>query len=162
VGKRPPAITARGETAATSRFFRDIWATGRTLVAADGWYEWVKDPSDPKKKQPYYIRRKDCEPLWFAALAQMDRTGTTHREGDSFVIITADSDQGMVDIHDRRPVVLEADLAREWIEPDLPLERAGEIVRLLALPVEVFEWFPVNRAVGNVRNEGRSLIEPAS
>jgi len=57
VGKRPPAINARVETAATSRFFRDIWATGRTLVAADGWYEWVKDPSDPKKKQPYYIRR---------------------------------------------------------------------------------------------------------
>jgi len=28
--------------------------------------------------------------------------------------------------------------------------------------VEVFEWFPVNRAVGNVRNEGRSLIERAS
>jgi putative SOS response-associated peptidase YedK len=25
---------------------------------------------------------------------------------DGFVIITADSDQGMVDIHDRRPVVL--------------------------------------------------------
>jgi len=92
----------------------------------------------------------------------MDRTGTTDREGDGFVIITADSDQGMVDIHDRRPVVLEADLAREWIEPDLPLERAEDIVRLLALPVEVFDWFPVNRAVGNVRNEGRSLIEPAS
>ncbi|MDL0438237.1 SOS response-associated peptidase family protein [Stutzerimonas frequens] len=73
----------------------------------------------------------------------MDRTGTTDREGDGFVIITADSDKGMVDIHDRRPVVLEADLAREWIEPDLPLERAEEIMRHLALPVEVFEWFPV-------------------
>jgi putative SOS response-associated peptidase YedK len=148
------------ETAATSRFFRGIWATGRTLVAADGWYEWVKDPSDPKKKQPYYIRRKEGETLWFAALAQMDRTGLTDRDGDGFVIITADSDQGMVDIHDRRPVVLEADLAREWVEPDLPLKRAEEIVRDLALPVEAFEWFAVDRAVGNVRNEGPSLIEP--
>ncbi|WP_326491926.1 SOS response-associated peptidase family protein [Stutzerimonas sp. R40042] len=95
-------------------------------------------------------------------MAQVDRTGRTDREGDGFVIITANSDQGMVDIHDRRPVVLEADLAREWIEPDLPLERAEEIVRHLALPAEVFEWFPVNRVVGNVRNEGRSLIEPTS
>jgi len=161
-GRRPPAINARVETAATSRFFRDIWATGRTLVAADGWYEWVKDPSDPKQKQPYYIRRKDGEPLWFAALAQMVRASMADRAGDGFVIITTDSDQGMVDIHDRRPAVLEADLAREWIEPDLPLERAEEIVRHLALPVEAFEWFPVIRAVGNVRNEGRSLIEPAS
>jgi len=90
----------------------------------------------------------------------MDRTGLTDRDGDGFVIITADSDQGMVDIHDRRPVVLEADLAREWVEPDLPLKRAEEIVRDLALPVEAFEWFAVDRAVGNVRNEGPSLIEP--
>lgn len=159
VGKRPPAINARVETAATSRFFRDIWATGRTLVAADGWFEWVKDPADPKKKQPYYIRRKDGEPLWFAALAQMDRTGMTDRDDDGFVIITADSNQGMLDIHDRRPVVLEADLAREWLEPSLPLERAEEIVRNLALPVEAFEWFAVDRTVGNVRNEGPHLIE---
>ncbi len=162
MGKRPPAINARVETAATSRFFRDIWATGRTLVAADGWFEWVKDPTDPKKKQPYYIRRKDGAPLWFAALAQLDRTGLTDHNGDGFVIITADSDQGMLDIHDRRPIVFEADRAREWLEPDLPLERAEEIIRHLALPVKAFEWFPVNRFVGNIRNEGRSLIEPAS
>ncbi|NNT92283.1 SOS response-associated peptidase family protein [Stutzerimonas nitrititolerans] len=162
IGKRPPAINARVETAAASRFFRDIWASGRTLVAADGWFEWVKEPADPKKKQPYYIRRRDGEPLWFAALAQLDRPGMNERDGDGFVIITADSDQGMVDIHDRRPVVLEADLAREWMEPDLPLERAEEIVRDLALPVEAFEWFAVDRAVGNVRNEGSHLIERIS
>jgi putative SOS response-associated peptidase YedK len=158
-GKRQPAFNARVETAATSRFFRDIWATGRTLVVADGWYEWVEDPDDPKKKQPYYIRRKDGEPLWFAALAQLDRNGMAEREGDGFVILTADSDQGMVDIHDRRPVVLEADLAREWVDRDLPLARAEAIARDLALPVEAFEWFAVDRAVGNVRNEGPVLIK---
>jgi putative SOS response-associated peptidase YedK len=70
-GKRPPVINARVETVATSKFFRSLWPDGRTLVAADGWYEWVKDETDPTKKQPYYIRRKDGEPLWFAALAQM-------------------------------------------------------------------------------------------
>ncbi|MHB0842052.1 SOS response-associated peptidase family protein [Stutzerimonas nitrititolerans] len=66
----------------------------------------------------------------------------------------------MVDIHYRRPVVLEADLAREWIEPNLPLEHADEIVRDLAQPVEAFEWFAVDRAVGNVRNEWPELIAP--
>ena len=55
-GKRPPAINARVETASTSKFFRDVWRTGRMLVGADGWYEWMKDPVDPKKKQAYYIR----------------------------------------------------------------------------------------------------------
>jgi len=38
-------------------------ATGQTLVAAVGWFEWVEDFEDPKEKQPYYIRRKDSEPL---------------------------------------------------------------------------------------------------
>lgn len=66
----------------------------------------------------------------------------------------------MVDIHDRRPVVLRPDLAREWIEPDLPLERAEEIVQDNALLNEAFEWYAVDRAVGNVRNEGPGLIEP--
>ncbi len=55
--------------------------------------------------------------------------------------------------------MLPPDLAREWIEPDLPLERAEEIVRDHALPVEAFEWYAVDRAVGNVRNEGPGLIE---
>jgi hypothetical protein len=34
-----------------------------------------------------------------------------------FVISTADSQGGMVDIHERRPVALGAELAREWIAP---------------------------------------------
>jgi putative SOS response-associated peptidase YedK len=159
-GKRPPAINARVETASTSKFFRDVWRTGRMLVGADGWYEWVTDPADPKKKQPYYIRLRSGEPMWFAALGQFRREDRMEeQEGDGFVIITADSDQGMLDIHDRRPVVLPPDLAREWIEPGISPERAEEIVSNLALPVQAFEWHAVDRAVGNVRNEGAHLIE---
>lgn len=45
--------------------------------------------------------------MWFAALGQFRREDRTEEQkGDGFVIITADSDQGMLDIHDRRPVVL--------------------------------------------------------
>jgi putative SOS response-associated peptidase YedK len=129
-------------------------------VGADGWYEWVKDPVDPKKKQAYYIRLRSGEPMWFAALGQFRREDRMEeQEGDGFVIITADSDQGMLDIHDRRPVVLPPDLAREWIEPGISPERAEELVSNLALPVQAFEWHAVDRAVGNVRNEGAHLIE---
>ena len=159
-GKRPPAINARVETAATSKFFKDIWRTGRTVVGADGWYEWVKEPVNQKKKQPYYIRLKSGEPMWFAALGQFGRDeNTEEHEGDGFVIITADSNEGMLDIHDRRPVVLPPDLAREWMEPGTAPQRAEELVRDGALPEDAFEWYPVDRAVGNVRNEGAHLIE---
>lgn len=47
-GKRPPAINARSETAATGKFFKPIWEAGRCIVPADGRYEWVKDQDDPK------------------------------------------------------------------------------------------------------------------
>lgn len=63
-GKRPPAINARVETAATSKFFRDIWQTGRAIVPADGWYEWKKDAANPKIKQPYYITLRSGEPMF--------------------------------------------------------------------------------------------------
>ncbi|ANF89304.1 hypothetical protein A7J50_6001 (plasmid) [Pseudomonas antarctica] len=55
-------------------------------------------------------------PMFFAALGQV-YPGVESGEQDGFVIITVDSDQGMVDIHDRRPVVLNAEHAREWIDP---------------------------------------------
>lgn len=66
----------------------------------------------------------------------------------------------MVDIHDRRPVTLSPELAREWLDPGTPKERAEQIVLLQDEPTDAFEWFKVNRAIGNVRNQGPDLIEP--
>jgi putative SOS response-associated peptidase YedK len=76
------------------------------------------------------------------------------------VIITADSAGGMVDIHDRRPVTLSPDLAQEWLNPATPKERAEQMVLLQGEPTEAFEWFKVDRAIGNVRNQGLDLIKP--
>lgn len=156
-GKRPDPINARVETVASGKFFKQLWPNGRALAPANGWFEWVKDPDDPKKKQPYFIRLKGEEPMFFAALAQV-HLGLEPHEGDGFVIITDASDEGMVDIHDRRPVVLSPVDAREWLEPDLSAERALALARH-SRPVEDFEWYPVGREVGNVRTQGESVIQ---
>lgn len=66
--------------------------------------------------------------MFFAALAEVHR-GLEPDPQDGFVIITADSDQGMVDIHDRRPVVLSPEHAREWVDPETTPERAAEIAK---------------------------------
>lgn len=159
-GKRPPAINARVETAAMSKFFRDIWKTGRALVPADGWYEWKKDPDNPKVKQPYFIQLASGEPCFFAAIGRYSQDEP--RDGDGFVIITASSDEGMVDIHDRRPVVLSPEIAREWLDPSLPPERAEELAIYHCEPCEAFGWYPVSKAVGSVRNNGAQLLERIS
>jgi putative SOS response-associated peptidase YedK len=158
-GKRPDPINARVETVATGRFFKQIWPTGRALVPANGWFEWVKDADDPKKKQPYFIRLKSQAPMFFAALAQVT-PGLEPHDGDGFVIITDASDEGMVDIHDRRPVVLGPEQACEWMQPDLEPTRAEELARHGGRPVADFEWYRVGKAVGNVRNQGSDLISP--
>jgi putative SOS response-associated peptidase YedK len=160
-GKMPPPINARVEKVATGNFFRQIWPY-RALVAADGWYEWVKDDDNPKLKQPYYIRLRSGEPLFFAAIGQLPPTGGESQEGDGFVIITADAEGGMVDVHDRRPVVLSPELAREWVDEATTTHRAEQILLHQGRPAEDFEWHPVDRAVGNVRNDGPELIQPAT
>ena len=58
-----------------------------------------------------------------------------------------------MDIHDRRPVTLSPELAREWLGQATPKERAEQMVFLQGEPTEAFEWFKVDRAIGNVRNQ---------
>ncbi len=156
-GKRPDPINARAETVMTGKFFKSLWPNGRALAPANGWFEWIPDPADPKRKQPYYIQAADEAPLFFAALAEV-HLGIGPDERDGFVIITAAADQGLVDIHDRKPLVLSPALAREWIDSATSEERATEIVQTGCRPASDFKWHPVDKQVGNVRNECVALI----
>jgi putative SOS response-associated peptidase YedK len=158
-GKRPDPIKARVETVTTGKFFKQLWPNGRALVPSEGWYEWVKDPDDPKRKQPYFIRLKSQNPMFFGALAQVHPGLDSHMD-DGFVIITAASDQGMVDIHDQKPLVLSPACAREWLDPNLRPERAEVIARECFQPAGDFEWYPLGKEVGNVRNQKPALILP--
>ncbi len=158
-GKRPDPINARVETVTTGKFFKQLWPNGRVIAPANGWFEWVKDLDDPKVKQPYFIRLKSPAPMFYGALAQVT-PGLEPGDEDGFVIITAASDQGMVDIHDRRPLVLTPEHANEWLDPELSPVRAEEIAKDCCRPAKDFEWYRVSKAVGSVRNRGPELISP--
>jgi len=68
----------------------------------------------------------------------------------------------MADIHDRRPVAHSLEMAREWLDPATLKECAEEMVMHQSEPSDVFEWFRMDRAIGNVRDEGATLIAPAN
>lgn len=157
-GKRPDPINARAETVMTGPFFKALWPDSRALAPANGWFEWVPDPTDAKRKQPYYITSIQNDPLYFAALAEVN-PGSEPGERDGFVIITAAADQGLLDIHDRKPLVLTSSLAREWIDPNTSPGRAAEIIQTGCRPATDFKWYPVDKQVGNVRNQGAALIK---
>ncbi len=63
--------------------------------------------------------------MFFAGLAEVHQ-GLKPDPRDGFVIISAASDQGMVDIHDRKPLVLAPEHAREWIASDTSLNVRGK------------------------------------
>jgi putative SOS response-associated peptidase YedK len=61
----PIAINARIEKAATLAFFRGLWKSCRSIVPADGWYEWTGEKGH---KQPWYLRLKTDKPMFLAAI----------------------------------------------------------------------------------------------
>jgi len=151
---KPALINARVETAATSRMFKPLWQHGRAIVFADGWFEWKKEGN---RKQPYFIHRADGKPIFMAAIGSTPFERGDEAEG--FLIVTAAADKGLVDIHDRRPLVLTPKAAREWLRQETRGVDAEELAKTGAVAAEEFTWHPVTRAVGNVQNQGAELIE---
>ncbi|MFO2294577.1 SOS response-associated peptidase family protein [Pseudomonas aeruginosa] len=152
---RAAPINARAEKVATSRFYNSAWRH-RALCPVSGWFEWVAKGGP--RKQPFHIQHRDGSPILCAAIGQFPGFDDEPGEQHGFVIITADAEGGMVDIHDRRPVVLLPELAREWIDPATTPERAEQIVLHQGEPSESFTWYAVDPAVGNVRNQGPPLV----
>ena len=83
-------------------------------------------------------------------------------EAEGFLIVTSAADKGPVDIHDRQPLVLSPEAAREWMRRDLGVKAAEEVIADGTVPADKFIWHAVTRAVGNVKNQGPELIEPIS
>lgn len=152
---RAAPINARVEKVAHGPFFRAIWPH-RAIVPIDNWFEWV-DAGD-STRQPWLIRRRDRAPIFCAAIGRFPTGSEEARDDDGFVILTADSAGGMLDIHDRRPVVLSPELAREWLAPATPRDRAEQMALLQGEDSENFEWYKVGKAIGNVKNQGAELI----
>jgi putative SOS response-associated peptidase YedK len=138
-----PYVNARVETASTSGFWKQMWRHGRILVPADGWYEWTGEKG---KRIPHFIQRKDAAPLLLAAIAAPD----------GFAIVTAAADEGLLDVHDRRPVALTAEDAQAWLDPEQS-DNARDIADRTLQP-DSFHWFEVPKAVGNVRNDAPDFV----
>jgi len=154
-GKVPISINARFEKLG-NRYWSRLSKQGRGIVPADGWYEWTGEKGH---KQPWHIHRKDGAPLFLIALANFGPF-VEHRAESGFVLVTDDASGGMLDIHDRRPVVLDARDAELWLDPDLPAEQAIELARNAALPTDAFTWHKVGTAVNRAGATGPQITAP--
>jgi putative SOS response-associated peptidase YedK len=154
-GKVPVCINARLEKLA-NRYWQRLLKSGRAVVAAEGWYEWTGEKG---RKQPWHIHRKDRQPLYMLALANFGPFAENPAEA-GFVLVTDAAAQGMLDIHDRKPVVLDAADAALWLDPALSPEQALQLARSTALPPDAFDWFKVSPAVNRAANDGPQIVLP--
>jgi putative SOS response-associated peptidase YedK len=159
-------INARAETVTTSRAFAQAYERRRCLVPADGWYEWLKQAGATAggrgtrragAKQPYFMTRRDGQPIAFAGVWSVWGSGDSRLLTCSVITVAAAGELALV--HDRMPLALPPERWAGW------LGDAGEPVdpaTLLAVPPEDFlagiELRPVGVAVGDVRNDGPDLI----
>jgi putative SOS response-associated peptidase YedK len=156
-------INARAESVTEKNAYKHAFKKRRCIIPVDGFYEWKKIPGQ-KAKQPYFVQRKDGEPLALAGLWEVWRPkDDTERETDplrSCTIITGEPNEKIADIHDRMPVILPPSAWDAWLDPENDdVETLGKL--LVPAPPELITLHPVSTMVNNVRENGPELIEPS-
>jgi putative SOS response-associated peptidase YedK len=149
-----PFINARGETVASKPTFRGPFKPNRCLVLADGYYEWKA--TGGKVKQPYYYHMRDDQPFAFAGL--WDTWKGPNGPVESCTIITTEANELAKAVHDRMPVILDADTGRAWLDPKAD---AADLQKLLQpYAGSDLDAYPVCTQVNSPRNHGPELIRP--
>lgn len=146
-------INARRETVTTTPAFRAAFARRRCLVPADGFYEWKQEGSG---KQPWYLTSRDGAPLAMAGLYEVRKDEAGGLLWTCTVVTTSAPDD-VGEIHDRTPLLVAREHWPRWLDPEV--DDPGDGLLVPGTPGVLDAW-PVDRAVGNVRNNGPQLVEP--
>jgi putative SOS response-associated peptidase YedK len=144
-------INARAERIQTANAYKRAFEKRRCIVPADGFYEWQKLDNN-KKKQPWFFRRRDGEPLAFAGLWELWNDVRT------CTIITTEANDVVRPVHERMPVVLPESTWAEWLD-----EQNRDVVSLqrLLVPADAsaFEAWPVSTLVNKADNNSPELLD---
>lgn len=152
----PHTLNARLESASEDAYFRSLWLHGRVIVPADGWYEWRIEDG---RKQAYYIRLQAEAPMFLAALTNLRQDKPAPADA-GVVIVTAAPETGLIDVHDRRPLVLAPADARAWLETTRSSAEIKQLANACAVSVDHFTWYPVSNAIEKLTTDTPDLIKP--
>lgn len=163
-------INARGETVWEKPSFRSSVATKRCLIPMDGFFEWrtigVAPTKPPAPKQPVYITRRDHRPLAVAGLWSSWKDPQADDDAawlHTCCVITTEANETIAPIHDRMPVILEAEDWSDWLNvgsagsPATPASRLAEL--LIPAEASILSVVRVGTKVNSVRNNSPELIE---
>jgi putative SOS response-associated peptidase YedK len=138
-------INVRSETATTR--FKWRMTSGRVLILADGWYEWLKQEAKGGARIPFRYTVDGGAPFAFAGLY----------DGTGVAILTTAANEIAAPVHDRMPVILpDPDAEAAWLSRDVGMDAAAELLAPLAS--DRVSVNPANPAVNKAGVEGRELL----
>ena len=151
-------INLRAETVREKKGWKSTLARKRCIIPIDGFYEW-QDQGKGQRKQPFYITSRDFTPLALAGLWATWRDPDGGEELFTCTILTTSANDLMGPVHHRMPVILAPEDWDTWLDPEnTDTEELAK--RLVPAPEEMLTLWPVDPAVGNVRNNRPELQEP--
>jgi putative SOS response-associated peptidase YedK len=152
-------FNARADGIDTKTSFKGAWKAGRRgLVLVGGFFEWRK--AGVADKQPFDFAMGNRDIMALAGLWESWKNPEDGQWLKSCTIITTDANDLMVPIHDRMPIILGSEDWEKWLGEEPAND--NELKAMLKLfPGERVAAWPVNKAVGNVKNDAPDLIERA-
>ena len=167
-GKKDPprnTLNAIGEEMLGKVTYRDAALKRRCLVLSSGFYEWrhFTPPGTGKDfAYPYRIVLPGHEYFFMAGIWQPWTDRESGETMDTFAIVTTKANPLMEQVHNKKrrmPLLLEEDLAWEWIQSGLTAERIDEIVRF-SLPSEAMRAYTVHRQFRVLEDPGEPCEYP--
>lgn len=149
----PPFINAKAESLLDKPLWRGVLRSNRCLIPADGFYEWRTIPGS-RAKQPIHLRLSQGDLFAFAGLFAQDADGNL-----TCAIVTTEANPLVAPIHSRMPVILAPEDEAVWLD-GLEQDPRVLVSLLKPYPADAMASSPVSRDVGNVRNEGPTLLKP--
>jgi len=146
-------LNAKAETVHEKPAFKTAFLRRRCVIPADGFYEWQKTADD---KQPMRILLKNHEIFGMAGLYDT-WVAPDGSKLHSCTLITTKPNGLVAPIHDRMPVILRREDEAIWLDRE---RQDPELLHSLLVPFPEDEmmFYPVDKMVGNVRNEVPACI----
>ncbi len=163
-------LNARGETIFEKPSFRTAARHHRCLVYVDGFYEHHHHRG---KTYPFFISRKDRQPLIFAGLWNPWRDPESGNYVNTFSIVTTEGNPMMAHIHNnpklkgpRMPLILDEAWAEKWlieIEDEMDVRAVEDLIQ--AYPEESLMAYTVHKLrgkeyPGNVPEISEEVVYP--
>jgi putative SOS response-associated peptidase YedK len=160
-------INLRAETVREKPTWQRNLARRRCIIPIDGFYEWQAQGKG-QRKQPFFITARDGRPLALAGLwstwrdpaaEQGEEAAGADGELWTCTIRTTSANKLMASVHHRMPVILLPEAWDAWLDPDN--QDVEQLKTLLEpAPEDLLTLWPVDQAVGNVRNNRPELVRP--